>query len=169
MNCCENALLVYNATYEEILEEQRKILYKPLVGDCMSWSRLGAIPSANVRRANYLPSKNLQAGDPSMSNRHISGPDDIEKKSFPSSSRENGAVTSFNRKLQNEGVKLSRITRKMMVSALGVLNISEELQPAQKDFQNGSRSHLTHSLNALIPSVVLNESLLKQLQALNQS
>lgn len=171
---------MYNATYEEILEEQRKLLYKPLTGDCISWSRLGAIPHQGSKREYFIPRKRPESSTKNGNKNFRTGAGssqghDVLYGEDPFA--EGAAIASFNRKLQNEKFPLSRLTRKMIVSALGVASDSET--PLQHDRTAGFSTHrevgsrtprdLPLKINTLLPTLVMTENLVKQLEAWNRA
>ena len=178
LHCCEHALLVYNTTSEEILEEQRKLLYRPPAADCTVWSRLGAIPTHATRRGVkdiYLPMKRPTSGlkqYPCRSER-------IALHSVPNANvpgfLEGNAIASFNRKPQKENHQLSRITRKMIFSTLGEITEGRKFNIPEPLEREGSTTHrvLTSrtprqfGVVSSLPSVLVNEDLIKQLEVWN--
>ncbi len=178
LHCCEHALLVYNTTSEEILEEQRKLLYRPLVGDCTMWSRLGAIPTHTIRRGVkevYLPRKRPTSGLKQSPCRSEPIASHFVPKAIIPGSLEGNVIASFNRIPQKEQYQMSRLTRKMIVSTLGEITEGRKFNnpsSLERDGSSTNRSLTSRTPRQLsiansLPSVVVNEELIKQLEIWN--
>jgi hypothetical protein len=182
LHCCENALLVYNQTYEEILEQQRRLLYKSLASNYMLWDRVGAIPIHGSKRDKFVPRRRPESAA-NVSNKSSLVSDRSSRllrvvaHDADSSSIESDALASFKRKLKSDRLPLSRLTRKMILSALST-EIGDPLQNdggtcgSSTHGEFGSRVPRDHQhleSNTLLPSLIITDTLIRQLESLSRA